>query len=62
MKANVLEDWEVWMLGLGISVSLFKHPTRNFIVECVMKANTNIPLEVVVDSWKHGTYTWFYCN
>ena len=38
MELNIHEDWEGWMMDLGISVSMTKPPTRKLIVEWAMKA------------------------
>ena len=62
LTTNICKDWEDWMLDLGISVSTIKALTRKLIGEWVMKAYNNISVEVVVNSWKHGAYTWFDCN
>ena len=59
LKANICKDW---MLDLGISVSMTKSLSRKLIVEWVMKAFNNVSAEVVINSWKHGAYTWFDCN
>ena len=37
IKANICKDWEDWMAGLGISVSITKPPTRKLIVKWVMQ-------------------------
>ena len=49
MKANICKDWEDWMLGSGISVSITKPPTRKLIVEWVMKTYNSISVEVAVN-------------
>ena len=43
------------MLDSRIIASMTKPSTRTLIVEWMMKAHNNISVEVVVNSWKHGT-------
>ena len=49
------------MLNSGVIASTTKPPITKLIVEWVIKAYNNFSVEVVVNSWKHGTYTWFDC-
>ena len=60
--ANICKDWEDWMLKLGIIAATTKPSTRKLIVEWVIKVYNNVSVEVVVNSWKYGTYTLFDCN
>ena len=55
LKANICKDWEDCVLDSRIIASMTKPSTRTLIVEWVVKAHNYISVEVVVDSWKHGT-------
>ena len=57
LKANICKDWEDWMLNSGTLASITKLPKWNLIVEWVMKVYNNMSVEVVVNTWKQGTYT-----
>ena len=46
LRVIIHKDWEDWILGLGMSISATKPPTRKSIVE-LMKAYNNISEEVV---------------
>ena len=50
------------MLDLGIISSMTKPSARKLIVDWTMKAYNNISVEDVVNSWKHGAYTWLDCD
>ena len=58
-KMLVCKDWEDWMLDSGINVSVVESPTRQLIVEWVIKAFDTIPMDTVQHSWRHGVYSWF---
>ena len=60
-QCKIHEDWEDWILDSDIIAPTTKPPTRKLIVEWVMKVYNNVSVEVVVNSWKHGTYSWFGC-
>ena len=47
------------MLDLGIIDSMTKPPTTKLVVEWMMKVYIIISIKVVINSWKHGAYTWF---
>jgi hypothetical protein len=58
-KHRIRQQWEQWMIDIGLQGAQTCPPSREDIVKWTLQAKNEMPRQIVINSWRHGEYTWF---
>ena len=62
LKTRMKQKWETWMIDELLQDGIVRSPTRRHIAEWCLHAYTNLPEQMVCNSWRHGPYSYFVHN
>jgi hypothetical protein len=58
-KNRIRAYWEAWMINEGVTKGTTSPPTREDIAKWSLSSMEMLPVQVVMNAWRHGKYSWF---